>query len=199
MTQLRDYLPGVGEPIVRRRLDEIFSRQLLGAVLVGAGAAKIVEKVINIVLGPSDVRQLVGWTVMFFLAIALFVWWERVAKAANSAAERVGDATGVTGDEQVAEEAFDTAVRAEETAADALEVAQESTLEAAKAITKADEAAARATELEELANAANQKADEAAVDASEAKRAAKKAIREAEKATEATDESPEASDAAEKN
>ena len=157
MTRLREYLPGVGEPIVRYRLEQIFSREMLGAVFVAASAAKIVEKVLNLAVGPSDdVAQLVGWTVVFVGAIAMFVWWERVAEMAGDAAEEASD------------HLYAPDERHERSA---------SVTFASAAVRRAEEAEDRASELAVEAESLADDAEQAALEASEAKREAKEADR----------------------
>lgn len=77
-------LPYIGKRSARQRLNEIFSRQMLGAVLVGSSASKIVEKIINLV-AATTFSELIAWTITFFVAIFVFVYWERLEHAAKSA------------------------------------------------------------------------------------------------------------------
>lgn len=70
----------------RRRLEEIFSRDVLGSVLVSLAAGKVVEQFI-VIVAPARSARLLAWFVAFWLFVGLFVYWERVAKAAMDAAE----------------------------------------------------------------------------------------------------------------
>lgn len=70
----------------RQRLEEIFSRDVLGAVLVSLAAGKVVEQVV-VLVAPMRVLRLVAWFVAFWLFVGLFVYWERVAERAKQAAE----------------------------------------------------------------------------------------------------------------
>lgn len=72
----------------RQRLEEIFSRDVLGSVLVSLAAGKIVEQVV-VIVAPSRPLRLVAWIVAFGLFVYLFVQWEKVAEKAKEAAEAV--------------------------------------------------------------------------------------------------------------
>lgn len=76
----------------RRRLEEIFSRDVLGAVLVSLAAGKMVEQLV-VIVAPSRALRFVAWTAAFALFVWLFVYWERVASAAAAAADAAEDAT----------------------------------------------------------------------------------------------------------
>lgn len=75
----------------RRRLEEIFSREVLGAVLVSVAAGKIVEQII-VIVAPSRPLRLVAWTLAFGVFVWVFVYWERLAGAAADAADAAEDA-----------------------------------------------------------------------------------------------------------
>jgi hypothetical protein len=68
--------------MIRKRVDEIFSRDMLGSVLVGASAGKIVEKGLNLVL-DSTIALLAGWTVAFLAFVVLFAYWNRLESLAE--------------------------------------------------------------------------------------------------------------------
>lgn len=70
----------------RQRLEEIFSRDVLGSVLVSLAAGKIVEQLV-VIAAPSRPARLVAWSVTFAVFVWLFVHWERVAKKAAEVAE----------------------------------------------------------------------------------------------------------------
>jgi hypothetical protein len=63
--------------MIRKYIDDVFSRNMLGSVLVGASAGKIVEKSLNLYLS-STTGLLVGWTVAFLFFIVLFAYWNRI-------------------------------------------------------------------------------------------------------------------------
>jgi len=90
-------LPYIGKRSARQRLNEIFSRQMLGAVLVGSTASKIVEKVINLV-AMTTFSELIAWTIAFFIAIFVFVYWERLEYAAKSADDTTAKAKEAVSD-----------------------------------------------------------------------------------------------------
>lgn len=70
----------------RQRLEEIFSRDVLGSVLVSLAAGKIVEQMV-VIAAPSRPARLLAWTAAFAIFVWLFVKWEYVAKKAAEAAE----------------------------------------------------------------------------------------------------------------
>lgn len=72
----------------RRRLEEIFSRDVLGSVLVSVAAGKVVEQVV-VMAAPARPARLVAWFVTFWIFVGLFIYWEKVAKRAREAAEAV--------------------------------------------------------------------------------------------------------------
>lgn len=72
----------------RRRLEEIFSRDVLGSVLVSVAAGKVVEQII-VMAAPGRPARLIAWFVAFWAFVYLFVKWEAVAKKALDAAEAV--------------------------------------------------------------------------------------------------------------
>lgn len=75
---MMDVVPGF-EKTPRERLDEIFSRQMLGSVLVGAAASKIIEKLLQL-LSTDTFALLAAWTVAFCTFVVLFVYWEHVER-----------------------------------------------------------------------------------------------------------------------
>lgn len=70
----------------RRRLEEIFSREVLGAVLVSLAAGKVVEQLV-VIVAPWRPLRLVAWFVAFWLFVGLFVYWDRVAARAKETVE----------------------------------------------------------------------------------------------------------------
>lgn len=83
---MRELIPGLGGKKTRKRLDEVFSRQMLGSILVGVAAGKIIEKVLNLWFNTTA-SLLIGWTLAFVVFVALFVYWEEVESRAKDAAE----------------------------------------------------------------------------------------------------------------
>lgn len=100
---MREVIPTLGKTRTSKRLDELFSRETLGAVLFGAAASKIVEKAnflvvsfliiyfYNIEVGPrlilTGILLLVWWTVELFLFIYLYIKWEKTIERITEAAE----------------------------------------------------------------------------------------------------------------
>lgn len=71
----------------------LFSRGVLGSMLVGTATGKVVEKVI-VLLTASPFARLIGWSVALAVFVYLYVYWatfeDAVADAADSAADAVG-------------------------------------------------------------------------------------------------------------
>lgn len=101
-------------PEVRKRLDEVFSRRMLGSVMVGGAFSKIIESVLGASLGSSSVLLPIAWTLVFLVATLVFVWWEQLARQANEAAEKASEAAS-----EAAEKASETAEKASEAASEA--------------------------------------------------------------------------------
>lgn len=76
----------------RQRLEEIFSREVLGSVLVSLAAGKTVEQLV-VIAAPSRQGRLVAWFVAFWVFVWLFVKWEVVAHAGQRAADAVEEVT----------------------------------------------------------------------------------------------------------
>ncbi|GAB7095705.1 hypothetical protein JCM30237_28590 [Halolamina litorea] len=105
-------------PEVRKRLDEVFSRRMLGSVLVGGAFTQIITVTIDAVLHDTAWWEIFVWVGVFFASLIIFVWWERLAHSASEAAA------------QAAEKATETAEKASEAASQAAEKASEAADEA---------------------------------------------------------------------
>lgn len=110
---MRRLLPYVGDRRAREAWDEVFSRDVLGSVLLGGATGKFVENMVTLsvlfVVGPGahplweTFARLCAWTVGIVVGIYVFTYWHRVqsaaADAAESAKETVEEATEGDGDE----------------------------------------------------------------------------------------------------
>ncbi|WP_440008579.1 hypothetical protein [Halomicrococcus sp. SG-WS-1] len=90
MVRLEDLVPGLGEPFVRRRIDKVFSRKMLGAVFVGTAATQATEKTVVVAFAGEVSKQLLAWVGLFVVSVAAFVWWDRIERRTELAA---GEAT----------------------------------------------------------------------------------------------------------
>lgn len=78
-------IPFLGnDKTARQRLDEIFSRKMLGAVFVGGSASKILETMLGMIASDPTSR-LVGWGLSFLFFAVLFIYWERIERTAEEA------------------------------------------------------------------------------------------------------------------
>lgn len=84
---MKDLVPFLGNTKTRRRLDEVFSRGMLGSVLVGASAGKVVEQALNLFLG-GPLALLFGWLAAFVVFVGLFVYWDDLERKAKDAADK---------------------------------------------------------------------------------------------------------------
>lgn len=89
MVRPKKLLAELDKSYVHRRLDAVFGRKVLGAVFVGTAATQVAGKAIVLASGGSVQEQLVAWTGVFALAVAAFVWWDRVE---NRAQKEAGEA-----------------------------------------------------------------------------------------------------------
>lgn len=101
---MRDLIPWIGDRQARKAWDTVFSRDVLGSVVIGAATGKLVENLIAlavlITLGPDanplweTVGYIIAWGIALPVGIYIFVYWHRIAKAAQEAAEQASDAAG---------------------------------------------------------------------------------------------------------
>lgn len=93
----RQLLPWVGDKEAREAWDTLFSREMLGAVVIGSATGKLVENLITlsvlVVLGSGasalweTVGAIVAWGVAIPVGVWLFAFWHRVEDAAQEAVE----------------------------------------------------------------------------------------------------------------
>lgn len=86
----RDLLPFAGDRKARKAWDKVFSREVLGAVILGGAASKIVEKIVVLSIGDLSTRNiklLIAWTIFFFIGVYVFVMWHEISDKAKDAAE----------------------------------------------------------------------------------------------------------------
>lgn len=80
---LADYLPYSSDYTVRKQIDQLFSRKMLGAVLVGKFAGDLSAVIMTGFLGTY-----IGLGVGLVITISLFIYWERVERATQKAKEK---------------------------------------------------------------------------------------------------------------
>jgi hypothetical protein len=75
-------------------IDELFSRRMLGSVLVGGAAGKMVEKTLNLLSGETA-DLLVLWTLAFIVFTIVFVFWNRIESEVDAVEDQLlGDGGG---------------------------------------------------------------------------------------------------------
>ncbi|WP_433633853.1 hypothetical protein [Halomicrococcus sp. NG-SE-24] len=87
MVRLEDFVPGLGKPFVRRRIDKVFSRKMLGAVFVGTAATQATEKTVVVAFAGEVSKQLLAWVGVFVASVVAFVWWDRIERRTELAAD----------------------------------------------------------------------------------------------------------------
>lgn len=115
---------------VRERLDQVFSRKMLGSVFIGMSATNIVMVSVDAYLRKNPTVpwwEPLLWVAIFSASVAVFVWWERLARKATEAAN------------QAAESATEAASEAAESASKKAEAASEAASQAAESATGGDE------------------------------------------------------------
>jgi len=92
----RDLLPKGGDSEVHEAWAELFSREVLGAVVTGTSAGKLVEWCLTLVstlLGVSSnnlaavLVHILLWSLTIWAGVWIFVYWHRITEAAQQAAE----------------------------------------------------------------------------------------------------------------
>lgn len=82
------------DPRVRHRVEELFSRKVLGSVLVGATTTRAIEVSVGVAFGELSWLRIPVWDVIWVSAVALFVWWDRVEHRATGPGATDGSAHG---------------------------------------------------------------------------------------------------------
>lgn len=83
---ITDHLP-FNSPEVRENVERLFSRKMLGSVLVGKFFGDYIALVTTGVLGVH-----LGYLSGITLSIAVFIYWERLERAAQSAQNEMSQA-----------------------------------------------------------------------------------------------------------
>lgn len=90
---IRDYIGSAlsqladGRRSVRKELDTVYSRSVLGATAVTGSFMKMVEKTLN-----GEMWLLLGWVGVFVATNLLFVRWAQVAENVDTALKTAADA-----------------------------------------------------------------------------------------------------------
>lgn len=88
---LADRLPYSDLPSIRERIDELFSRQMLGAVLVGKFVGDYAALLTTGLLGNHA-----GHILGIIATVSLFIYWDRVASRAKQMEEEITGQTKVS-------------------------------------------------------------------------------------------------------
>ena len=88
---MRRFIPFVGDTRARDAVDEIFSRDVLGAILFGAAIGKVIEKGLNLI-ADGTATLLVGWSFAAIVFFGVFVFWHRIEEAASDTKDNVEEA-----------------------------------------------------------------------------------------------------------
>jgi len=95
-----DLIP-YGDRDAKQAWSELMSRDVLGAVVVGTSAGKLVEWCLTLsaylLLGGSTedlveaLTHIILWSITIWVGVWIFVYWHRVTQAAEDAAEEAID------------------------------------------------------------------------------------------------------------
>ena len=83
---LLERIPYYNKPEIRKRADELFSRQMLGAVLVGKFVGDYAA-----ILTTHSLGVHVGYIVGIIGTIGLFIYWDKVARKAKQKKEQLSN------------------------------------------------------------------------------------------------------------
>lgn len=102
-------IPYLGEKTTKKRISELFSREVLGSILLGVSIGKVIEKVnmlivamMVIIIFPVEVSPrvwlfalllLMWWMVETLLFISMYLKWEHWERAVQDNAEKVKEKT----------------------------------------------------------------------------------------------------------
>jgi len=83
---VKSLIPYAGDYKVRKQIDNLFSRQMLGAVIVGKFIGDYVAIIITRVFGTDW-----GYGLGIVLSVVLFIYWEQLEDIKEEAEEKVED------------------------------------------------------------------------------------------------------------
>lgn len=100
----KSLIPRLGDRSVREELDRLFSREVLGSILMGSAIGKVVEKANNIILAGVilwilDVELttdmwlgasvlFIIWSIESFIFILLYLKWDEYMKAIEESKDK---------------------------------------------------------------------------------------------------------------
>lgn len=87
---MRELVPYLGEKTAKDRIDEIFSREVLGSVVVGSSFFKIIENGVKYyTLGNMDFLLLsTAYIILFLASTVIFAYWNRIMQISEQSQER---------------------------------------------------------------------------------------------------------------
>lgn len=98
---MKDFIPLVGDRKSRKALDEVFSRDVLGAVVLGTVSGKVVEytfaMLVITIFGPdaAPMVEAFGFWIFYATAVPIGIWvfaaWHNISDAASEKAEDAKD------------------------------------------------------------------------------------------------------------
>jgi len=84
---IKNLLPYAGDRTVRKQIDELFSRQMLGAVLIGKFVGDYAAIWATRILGTDF-----GYSIGILFTIGIFIYWEKLETARQKAQEKTEEA-----------------------------------------------------------------------------------------------------------
>jgi len=92
---MKDFVPLLGKRSTREAVDDVFSRDVLGSILLGLAVGKTVEHTVKYVVGaeafPLFARFFVAYGVTSVVFLVVFVYWEHIEGAAKEKLDDVTD------------------------------------------------------------------------------------------------------------
>lgn len=110
---MRELLPWLGDRKAREAWDEVFSRKVLGAVVLGGATGKFVEYVVALLvllgLGADappvweTVGYLAAWAVAIPVGVFVFAYWHTIGEGAKETVEERTEAVVDTVEDTVSD------------------------------------------------------------------------------------------------
>ena len=74
---MKDFIPFMGTRKARDAVDDVFSREVLGSILLGLASGKVIEQMV-VIAAPTVTSRLVVWTGASGVFFVTFVYWDQI-------------------------------------------------------------------------------------------------------------------------
>lgn len=106
----------LADPHIRQQVEELFSRRILGSVLIAATTTRTIEVSVGVAFGAMSWLRIPVWIGIWTTAVAVFVWWEHIEERAMGPDDSAG-ARPTTGEGDTTSGESDTTAGEGDTAA----------------------------------------------------------------------------------